>query len=109
MALESARIESRRALERGRTELAATREVLASAEARDARYAKELVPRAQKAREAVAFAWSEGGASLLELLEAERTAADVLLGAVAARADLLSARTDWAAARALPLLPEETR
>ncbi len=31
------------------------------------------------------------------------------LSAAGARSDLLSARADWAVARALPLLPEESR
>jgi cobalt-zinc-cadmium efflux system outer membrane protein len=108
-ALESARVETQRVIERARTELAVTREALSAAETRATRYEKEILPRARAARDAVAFAWREGGASLLELLEAERSAADVQLAASAARADLLSTRADWAAARALPLLPEESR
>lgn len=108
-ALESARADTRRTEERARTELASTRAALAAAEARLVRYERDLVPRAARAREAVAFAWSEGGASLVELLEAERSAADVALSAAGARSDLLSARADWAVARALPLLPEESR
>ena len=62
-------------------------------------------------RDTVAYSWREGGASLLELLEAERNLNDLRLAATAARADLVNATADDRTARGLPALPaaEEKR
>ena len=109
VALDAARLDSARAKALARADLVATREALDAAEKRARRFDADLIPAAAKARETVAFAYAEGGASLLELLEAERSANDVKLAALAARADLLSARAAYRSARALPLLPEDVR
>ena len=55
--------------------------------------------KAQKVRDVVRFAYEQGAASLLELLEAERNANDIRLAAVSSSGDLASARADFFAAR----------
>jgi outer membrane protein TolC len=59
----------------------------------------DLLPKSQKVRDIVRFAYEQGAASLLELLEAERNANDIRLAAVSARGDLAAARADFFAAR----------
>jgi cobalt-zinc-cadmium efflux system outer membrane protein len=49
-------------------------------------------------RESVAFAYEKGGASLVDLLEAERTDNDIRLAAAQAQADTASATADLQAA-----------
>lgn len=107
VALDGARLDTRRAEAAARAELAASRVALESAETRARLLREDLVPRADSAREKVAFAYREGGASLLELLEAERSARDVRLASISADADLATARAAWLAARAFPIAPEE--
>lgn len=64
----------------------------------------DLLPRAEKVEQIVAFAYQNGAASLLELLESERNLNDLRLTALATDAEALSAAADLAAARgqALP-------
>jgi cobalt-zinc-cadmium efflux system outer membrane protein len=59
----------------------------------------DLLPRAEKVEQMVAFAYQNGAASLLELLEAERNLNELRLAAVATDAEALSAAADLAAAR----------
>ena len=106
VAAESARRDLVRGRLRAEQDLAATREALESALARAGRLSAELAPKARSVRETVRYAWEQGGASLLELLEAERNANDVLLAAAAAQGDLAAARADYRAARLQPVLPE---
>ena len=62
------------------------------------RYRDQTVPKSAKVRESVAFAYEKGGASLVDLLEAERTDNDVRLAAAQAQADTASATADLQAA-----------
>jgi cobalt-zinc-cadmium efflux system outer membrane protein len=57
-----------------------------------------------KVRETVAFAYEKGGASLVDLLQAERTDNDVRLATVQAMSDTAGARADLEAAQAV-LIP----
>ena len=107
VAAESARRDLARGRLRAEQDLAATREALESARLRAGRLTGELAPKARSVRETVRYAWEQGGASLLELLEAERNANDLLLAAAAAQGDLAAARADYRAARLLPVLPEK--
>jgi cobalt-zinc-cadmium efflux system outer membrane protein len=59
----------------------------------------DLLPRAEKVEEMVAFAYQNGASSLLELLEAERNLNELRLAAAATAAEALSAAADLAAAR----------
>ena len=101
-----ARDAAARDLARGRVraeqDLAATRQALETATARAARLAGELLPKAESVRDTVRYAYEQGGASLLELLEAERNANDLRLAAAAAQGDLAAARADYRAARPAP-------
>jgi cobalt-zinc-cadmium efflux system outer membrane protein len=107
-ARESARIDLDRARSRARAEMAAAASNLATARARFRTLDAELLPKAREVRETVAFAWTEGGASLLELLEAERSLNDLRTAAASAQSDLVQAAADDRAARGLlPGIPGE--
>jgi cobalt-zinc-cadmium efflux system outer membrane protein len=110
-ARESASIDLARARSRARAEIAAASTNLETARARARTLDAELLPMAREVRETVAYAWSEGGASLLELLEAERSLNDLRIAAATAQADLVQAASDERAARGLlPGIPgEESR
>ena len=55
-------------------------------------------PRAERVRQSVSFAYAKGGASLLDLLAAQRSESDVRLGAAQAAADAAVARAALEAA-----------
>lgn len=63
-----------------------------------ARYQNQILPKSQKVRESVAFAYEKGGSSLVDLLEAERADNDARLAAAQAMADATSALADLKAA-----------
>jgi cobalt-zinc-cadmium efflux system outer membrane protein len=65
------------------------------------RYQEQIRPKAGKVRESVAFAYEKGGASLVLLLDAERTDNDVRLATAQAMSDTISAAADLKAARAV--------
>lgn len=99
IALESARRDLARGRVRVQQDLATTRDAFETARMRALRLVNDLLPKAQSVRDTVRFAYEQGAASLLELLEAERNANDIRLAAVAARGDLAAARADFLAAR----------
>jgi len=99
VAVESARRDLARGQVRVRQDLAATRDAFETARTRALRLVNDLLPKAQAVRDTVRFAYEQGAASLLELLEAERNANDIRLAAVSARGDLAAARADFFAAR----------
>ncbi len=107
LAVETARRDLARGRVRAEQDLAATRQALEIASARAARLAGDLQPKAEVVRDTVRYAYQQGGASLLELLEAERNATDIRLAAAAARGDLAAARADYLAARP-EATPQET-
>jgi cobalt-zinc-cadmium efflux system outer membrane protein len=63
------------------------------------RYDEQIRPRSAKVRESVAFAYSKGGASLVDLLTAERDDNTVRLATAQALSDTASAAADLKAAR----------
>jgi cobalt-zinc-cadmium efflux system outer membrane protein len=75
----------------------------AGAVARWRTYRQEVYPKAEEVRKSVVYAYQRGGASLLELLEAERNANEVQLATAQAAADTLSAAADLATSFNLPL------
>jgi cobalt-zinc-cadmium efflux system outer membrane protein len=99
---EVARDSAQRRLAQARAEasgeIAAARGALSAAQLRRDLLDTNLLPRAEKVQETVAFAYEKGGASLLELLEAERNLNELRLAALGSEADLLSAAADLAAA-----------
>jgi cobalt-zinc-cadmium efflux system outer membrane protein len=62
------------------------------------RYQNQILPKSQKVRESVAFAYEKGGAALVDLLEAERTDNDARLAAAQAMSDTASTVADLKAA-----------
>jgi cobalt-zinc-cadmium efflux system outer membrane protein len=108
VAAESTRRELVRGRVRAEQDLAATRQALDVAGARAERLAGELVPKATSVRDTVRYAYEQGGASLLELLETERNANDLRLAAASAQGDLAAARADYRAAR-LAVPSQETK
>ena len=101
-AAEVARDAARHRLEQTRAaalaEMAAARAAFDAARARKALLADDLLPRAERVQQTVAFAYDKGGASLLELLEAERNLNDLRLAALGTQAEMVSAAADLAAA-----------
>jgi outer membrane protein, heavy metal efflux system len=69
------------------------------ARARWISYRDKTGPKSTKVRESVAFAYEKGGASLVDLLDAERTDNDIRLATVQAISDTASAIADLVAAR----------
>jgi cobalt-zinc-cadmium efflux system outer membrane protein len=62
------------------------------------RYQNQILPKSEKVRESVAFAYEKGGASLVDLLEAERADNDARLTTAQAMSDTASAVADLKAA-----------
>ena len=73
-------------------DLAAARVAYAEAQARWDDYRAQVRPRAEQVRQSVALAYEKGGASLLDLLEAQRSESDVQQAAAQAAADAAVAR-----------------
>jgi cobalt-zinc-cadmium efflux system outer membrane protein len=69
------------------------------AHARWLSYRDKTAPKSTKVRESVAFAYEKGGASLVDLLDAERTDNDIRLATVQAMSDTAGAMADLFAAR----------
>jgi outer membrane protein, heavy metal efflux system len=90
---------------RARSEMATARAAYAAATERRALVRDGLLPRAEGVQQTVAFAYEKGGASLLELLEAERNLNDLRLAALGTEADALAAAADFAAALGETLEP----
>jgi cobalt-zinc-cadmium efflux system outer membrane protein len=63
------------------------------------RYQTQIGPQAAQVRESVSFAYEKGGASLVDLLDAERTDNDVRLATAQALSDTASAAADLRAAQ----------
>ncbi len=99
VAVETTKRDLTRGRVRVRQDLAATRDALETARARAVRLVNDLLPKSKTVRDTVRFAYEQGAASLLELLEAERNANEIRLAAVSARGDLITARVDFLTAR----------
>ncbi len=110
-AAEAARAQAERDVERAKAAAAAEQATahaqFSSAQLRLRSFEGEILPKADSVRDSVVFAYQHGGASLLELLEAERNANDLRLQDAQAAADALSAAADLAAALNLPLFPDQ--
>jgi cobalt-zinc-cadmium efflux system outer membrane protein len=101
-AAEAARAQAEIALEKARAQVMAdtanAQNEYDEAFQRWQRYRDQTVSKSAKVRDSVAFAFEKGGASLVDLLEAERTDNDVRLAAEQAQADTASAAADLEAA-----------
>ena len=82
------------------TEIASTRAAFADAAERARRYQSEIRPKSEKIRATVSFAFEQGGASLLDLLSAQRTDNEVRLATASALADTATASANLTAALA---------
>ncbi len=71
------------------------------AHARWLSYRDKTAPKSTKVRDSVAFAYEKGGASLVDLLDAERTDNDIRLATVQAMSDTASAIAGLVARRAM--------
>ena len=69
--------------------------------ARWLKYRDQTAPKSTQVRESVAFAYEKGGASLVDLLDAERTDNDVRLATAQAMNDTAGAAADLIAAKAV--------
>jgi cobalt-zinc-cadmium efflux system outer membrane protein len=102
LAAEAAREQAADAMNRLQAQIAAelvtTRADYDSAAARSRRYREEIQPRSAEILKTVSFAYEKGGASLLDLLSAERNDNDVRLATAQAAADSASAAADLRAA-----------
>ena len=98
-ARDSARRDLLQAEARAWAEVATARSAWEAALERRRRVHGDLLPRAEKVEQIVAFAYRSGAASLLELLEAERNLNELRLSAVGTDAEAVSAAAELAAAR----------
>ncbi len=96
---QQAEREAERVRAQAAAELVVARSALSAALERRRLLCQELLPRAESVRKTVAFSYEKGLASLLELLEAERSLNDVRLAAVASEAEAVAAAADVAVAR----------
>jgi cobalt-zinc-cadmium efflux system outer membrane protein len=71
------------------------------AQARMRRYFGQIGPKASQVRQSVSYAYEKGGASLVDLLDAQRTDNDVRLATAQAMADTASAAADMNAAQTI--------
>jgi cobalt-zinc-cadmium efflux system outer membrane protein len=63
------------------------------------RYEEQISPQSAKSRASIAYAFEKGGATLVDLLQAERTDNDVRLATAQAKSDTASALADVVASR----------
>jgi cobalt-zinc-cadmium efflux system outer membrane protein len=101
-AAEASREQSALALSKleaqAKADLAAAQVAYQEADTRLKRYQEQILPRSAQVRESVAFAYSKGGASLVDLLTAERDDNNIRLAIAQARSDRASAAADLRAA-----------
>ncbi len=84
---EAAERNVKRALAQAASEIAASRAAYDEAAARWRRYRDELQPRSEEIRRSVSLAYEKGGASLLDLLQAQRNDNEVRLATAQAAGD----------------------
>jgi cobalt-zinc-cadmium efflux system outer membrane protein len=82
-----------------RADIADAEIAYAEARRRSGLYENEIRPRAARVRETIAFAYQKGGASLVDLLTAERDDNSIRLAAAEALADAANAAADLNSAR----------
>jgi cobalt-zinc-cadmium efflux system outer membrane protein len=95
LAAQSARAQSEAQLDKVRiqvsADIAAARVAFHEASERARRYKASLVPKSAAATQSVSYAYSKGGASLVDLLEAERDDNAIRVAAVQSEADSVAA------------------
>jgi len=96
--LDQARVQVEKAHAQAAADVVIAQNSSSSALARWKRYRDELQPRSAEIRESVAYAYQKGGASLLDLLSAQRSDNDVRLATAQAAADTATAAAELTAA-----------
>ncbi len=86
-----------------RADVAAARGAYQEANARAHRYEEQISAQAERVRESVSFAYARGGASLVDLLTAQRAANEVRAATLQAQADRASAAAALSAALNQPV------
>jgi cobalt-zinc-cadmium efflux system outer membrane protein len=94
LAAEAAREQARLAFEKTKAQavadIATARLAYQDATKRWEQYRESIRPKSEQIRKTIAYAYQKGGASLLDLLNAERTDNDVRLAAAQAASDIVS-------------------
>ncbi len=98
-AVRQAKVALDRVQTQAAADLASARTALNEASRRAQAYRGRIVPEAERVREAVAYAFSRGGASLTDLLAAQRASNEVRAAAVQAEADAAVAAAALRASR----------
>jgi len=96
---KQAELNAARVMAQGRAELATARQNYQNARQRRENYARGIVPKSSTVRQAVTFAYDRGGASLLDLLNAQRNDNEVRLAEAQATAEAAVARAELEAAQ----------
>jgi cobalt-zinc-cadmium efflux system outer membrane protein len=97
-AQEQARLQAQKVQAAIRGEVAFAQIAYADASGRWERHRTELQPKSAEVRQTVSFAYEKGGASLLDLLSAQRTDNEVRLATAQAAAETAKAAADLKAA-----------
>ena len=105
-AIASAKIQTDKLRAQIAAEIVAARIAYAEATERLQRYRELIRPKSEQVRQTVAFAYEKGGASLLDLLSAERNDNEVRLATAAAAADAATAAVNLKTALNLTNQPE---
>jgi cobalt-zinc-cadmium efflux system outer membrane protein len=102
VAVEQAGVQFAKVEAQAAAEIVTAQTTYSSALSRWQRYREQLTPKSRQIRDTVAFAYEKGGASLLDLLSAQRNDNDVRLATAQAAADTANAAAALRAARNEP-------
>lgn len=105
-ALAATRVQAEKLRSQIAADIATAHVAYEEAAARLQRFRTQIRPKSEQVRKTVAFAYEKGGASLLDLLSAERNDNDVRLATAAAAADTATAAVNLKAALNLTNEPE---
>jgi cobalt-zinc-cadmium efflux system outer membrane protein len=97
-ALDSARNAEAKIRAQAAADITAARVAFEEASTRLERYRSQIRPKSEQVRKTVAFAYEKGGASLLDLLSAERNDNDIRIASATAAADTAVAAANLKAA-----------
>ena len=106
VAITAAKVQADKLRAQIAADIAVARVAYEEAAARLQRFRTQIRPKSEQVRKTVAFAYEKGGASLLDLLSAERNDNDVRLATAAAAADTATAAVNLKAALNLTNEPE---
>lgn len=96
--VEQAEIRSRQAVANAAADVAMAEHELSTARERRMRFEKDIAPRSSAIAASVRYSYEQGGASLIDLLSAERNDNEVRLALATAVADYVNAKASFGAA-----------